>query len=329
MTTSNWRLTLIIGGMLIATVSIWFLASQSFRPTQITADSREAPLIQGPIPEFKEQHLPVLPIEVPNDEVTKQQELPNLMTPLAAEAIATFTPTATPIATVKDSVYKTASITAQISIPVLNYHSVTVQPGNTAAITPAKLEEQMQYLADQGYKTLTLKEFIDIWEGGEKPTAKVILLTFDDGYKDNYTAALPILAKHNFRATLFVSPGMVEDGYFLNWDEIKEMHKGGWDIQPHGMTHPNLTKLNSEKQTFEITEARRQIEEELGITADVYCYPFGERNQTTLHILKEHGFRYAFTIEQGMAKPDQNPLLIRRLFVNGEAGLSSFKSLLK
>ncbi|TXK70171.1 polysaccharide deacetylase family protein [Paenibacillus sp. N3.4] len=251
------------------------------------------------------------------------------MTPLAAETNATLTPTATPFATVKDSVYSKASITAQISIPVLNYHSVTVQPGNTAAITPAKLEEQMQYLADHGYKTLTLNEFIDIWEGREKPKAKAILLTFDDGYKDNYTAALPILAKHNFRATMFISPGMVEDGYFLNWEEIKEMHKGGWDIQPHGMTHQNLTQLNTEKQTFEITEARRQIEKELGIPADVYCYPFGERNQTTLHILKEHGFRYAFTIDQGMANPDQNPFLIHRLFVNGEAGLNSFKALLK
>ncbi|MNI09083.1 Poly-beta-1,6-N-acetyl-D-glucosamine N-deacetylase precursor [compost metagenome] len=344
MTTSNWRLTLIVGGILFALVLIWVLATPTHRPTQIAADSGgQIPLLTHP-PVIKELPEQTPPIEI-TIEPSIQQMLPIDITTLATETISLSTTTPVPISTsvpipspvptptsttvssvtVNDSVYKTASI----RIPILNYHSVTVQPGNPAAITPAKLEEQMQYLADNDYTPLTLKEFIDIWEGREKPPAKPILLTFDDGYKDNYTEAMPILAKHDFRATLFMSPGMVEDGYFLNWEEVKEMQKGGWDIQPHGMTHPHLPQLNKEKQTYEITEAKRQIEEQLGITSDIYCYPYGERNQTTLSILKEHGFRYAFTIDQGKATSDQHPFLIRRLFVNGEAGMNSFKALLK
>ncbi|MBE1441489.1 MULTISPECIES: polysaccharide deacetylase family protein [unclassified Paenibacillus] len=203
-------------------------------------------------------------------------------------------------------------------IPVLNYHSITVDPGNRATITPEKFEAQMMYLSENGFTPLSLRQFTDIMEGVESAPEKPVLLTFDDGYADNYEHALPLLKKLGFHATLFMSPGMVEDGYFLNWDQIKEMHEAGWDIQPHGMTHPHLPLLKKDKQEYEITEARRQIEEQLGTIADVYCYPYGEWNQTTLKILKDHEFRYAFTIEQGMTTSKQDPLKLKRIFVNGE-----------
>lgn len=204
-------------------------------------------------------------------------------------------------------------------IPVLNYHSITIDPGNRAVITPAKFEAQMQYLAKNGYRTLSLEQFIDYMDNTatgmpEKP----VLLTFDDGYADNYEHALPILGKLQFQATLFVSPGTTEDGYFLNWDQIKEMHQAGWNIQPHGMTHPHLPKLTAKDQAFEITEAKRQIDENLNIKTNVFCYPYGERNATTLQVLKDLGFRYAFTIDQGMTTRDQTPFLLKRIFVNGE-----------
>ncbi|MCR8633364.1 polysaccharide deacetylase family protein [Paenibacillus radicis (ex Xue et al. 2023)] len=210
-------------------------------------------------------------------------------------------------------------------IPVLNYHSITVDPGNTATITPEKFAAQMQYLADKGYTPLTLKQFSDMMEGIDKGPDKPILLTFDDGYADNYEHAMPILKKLGFHATLFMSPGTVEDGYFLNWDQIKEMHEAGWDIQPHGMTHPHLPTLNAKSQTFEITEAKAQIEQIVGTTADVYCYPYGEWDATTLKILKEHYFRYAFTIDQGITTPSQDNLKLKRIFVNGEESMDKWR----
>jgi peptidoglycan/xylan/chitin deacetylase (PgdA/CDA1 family) len=210
-------------------------------------------------------------------------------------------------------------------IPVLNYHSITIDPGNRAVITPLKFEAQMNYLARNGYKTLSLQQFIDYMDN--KATGmpeKPILLTFDDGYADNHEYALPILRKLQFQATMFVSPGTTEDGYFLNWDQIKEMHQAGWDIQPHGMTHPHLPKLAAKDQAFEITEAKRQIEEKLNIKSSVFCYPYGERNATTLKLLKDNGFRYAFTIDQGMTTRSQDPYLLKRIFVNGEETLEQW-----
>ncbi|WP_253957550.1 polysaccharide deacetylase family protein [Paenibacillus oleatilyticus] len=222
-----------------------------------------------------------------------------------------------------------AQAASSIRIPVLNYHSITVDPGNRATIAPDKFEEQMRYLADEGYTTLTLQQFTDILGGKEKPPEKPILLTFDDGYADNYEHAYPLLKKLKFNATLFMVPGFVGDGYYLDWEQVKAMKEAGWDIQPHSMSHPNLPKLSVKKQTYEITESRRLIEEQLGTTADIFCYPYGESNRTTLNLLKENKFRYAFTIDQGWASSDQDPLKLKRLFVNGEASMKAWKRLLE
>jgi peptidoglycan/xylan/chitin deacetylase (PgdA/CDA1 family) len=209
-------------------------------------------------------------------------------------------------------------------IPVLNYHSVSIDPGNVVVISPAKLEEQMQYLADNSYDVLTLQQFIDIWQGKAEAPPKPVLLTFDDGYTDNYTEAMPILKKFNFPATLFMTPGWVDKDGYLTWEQVEEMHSNGWDIQPHGMSHTSLSKLDKEKQLYEITEARKQIEERFDTAANVFCYPYGHYNQTTLSILKEQDFLLAFTIEQGRTDRTQDPYLLRRLFINGEEDLKMF-----
>ncbi|NQX61337.1 polysaccharide deacetylase family protein [Paenibacillus qinlingensis] len=220
----------------------------------------------------------------------------------------------------------TPSTSSKVSIPVLNYHSVTIDPGNVVVISPLKLKAQMKYLHDHGYTPITLATFISLIENEDGLTApdKPVLLTFDDGYVDNVEEAMPILAQYNFPATLFMSPGMVEDPSYLNWEQIKQLQEAGWDIQPHGMTHPHLPKLSAEQQAYEIAEARKLIEEKLGTQADVFCYPYGEYNQTTLKILKDHGLRYAFTIDQGFTTNQQSPYLLKRLFINGEESLKAF-----
>lgn len=228
--------------------------------------------------------------------------------------------------TVQTAVYGGSSLTKPPVIPVLNYHSVTIEPGNIVVISPAKLKEQMAYLKKNEYHPLTLGDFIAIMDGRMEAPSKPVLLTFDDGYTDNYEEAMPILKEFGFPATLYVSPGMTETPGYLNWDQIKEIQKAGWDIQPHGMTHPSLPKLNAEEQRKEILEAKKQIEDELGTPAETFCYPFGEYNQTTLQILEEAGFRYAFTIDQGKTTSSQHKFKLKRIFVNGEQSLNAWIS---
>lgn len=213
---------------------------------------------------------------------------------------------------------------SNISIPVLYYHSIANVPENTAVLHPDRFVEQVEYLVQQGYQVLSLNDFFKILENKMPSPPKPVLLTFDDGYIDNYTTVMPLLKKYNMPATLFLSTGLVETERYLNWDQVKELAKAGWDIQPHSITHSRLYMLSPEKQYEEIMESRRVIEENLGTVADVYCYPYGEFNQTTLNILKQNNFRYAFTIMYGRTTPDQDPLQLRRVFVSGADKLSDF-----
>lgn len=225
-------------------------------------------------------------------------------------------------ATVQASVYQPGA--KPVVIPVLNYHSVAIDPGNIVVISPEKFAEQMDYLAQNGYTPLSLSDFKLMLERKKELPDKPVLLTFDDGYVDNVETVMPILKQHHFPATLFMSPGMTDAEGYINWEQAKTLRDAGWDIQPHGMTHPSLPKLKPEEQAYQIAEAKKQIEAQLGTTVDVFCYPYGQYNEHTLRILADEGFRYAFTIDQGKTTSAQHPYKLKRIFVNGEEGLSSF-----
>ena len=286
-------------------------------PRQVNSQIVELPS-QAPVEVYN------FALDKPAPSLETTPDLPLLVEPKlpAAPTVTLDTYVPAPVITAIPS----AASEFKISIPVLNYHSVTIDPGNIVVISPAKLEEQLTYLHDHGYTPVSLATFISLIEGNviEAAPEKPVLLTFDDGYIDNYEQAMPLLAKYAFPATLFISPGMSNQEGYLNWEQIKKLQEAGWDIQPHGMTHPHLPQLSADQQAYEILEARKQIEDKLGTKADVYCYPYGEYNKTTLKLLKDHGFRYAFTIEQGYATNQQSPYLLKRLFVNGEESLKSF-----
>ncbi|MEI7025949.1 polysaccharide deacetylase family protein [Paenibacillus sp. y28] len=335
------------GGVLTALCLMLLLAAPGCSPspggntaesvlTQETAVYLQAPLaFSNPAPSpSPSMPNPALPADrLPADDgvpaggsaaASDSKELP-APDPAPSATSLTIPPAGSPSVTA--SVYNPNQ--AKVRIPVLNYHSIAIDPGNPAALTPDKLEAQLSYLAEEGYTTLTLQQFTDIMEDKQKPPAKPVLLTFDDGYTDNYETAMPLIRKYDFHATLFMTPGWVDKPGYLSWEQVKEMQKAGWDVMPHGMSHPKLNQLNAERQAQEIIEARKLIEAQLGVTADIFCYPYGLYNKQTLAILKEQGFRYAFTIDQGFTDPGQQPLQLKRIFVDGNQSLPSFIRRLK
>lgn len=205
-----------------------------------------------------------------------------------------------------------------IAIPVLNYHSIGVAPGNTYVLHPDVFTRQMDYLAAHHYTPLTLAEFASVLQRKRPSPAHPVLLTFDDGYANNAEVALPILQGHGFPATLFVSTSLIHTLGYLTWPQIKELSAAGWDIASHTMTHPHLPKLSKKEQREEILQARALIEQELGKPADSFAYPYGEYNRATLKILKQAKFRYAFTTKEGWATNKQPPLLLHRLVVDSQ-----------
>ncbi|WP_240343907.1 polysaccharide deacetylase family protein [Paenibacillus sp. SYP-B3998] len=183
----------------------------------------------------------------------------------------------------------------------------------------------MKYLAVHHFTPLTLNDFTLILQNQKAAPPRPVLLTFDDGYANNAELAMPILRQYNFPATLFISLGAVGQPGYLSWPQIKEMHAAGWDIQPHTVTHPHLPLLDADKQREEIMHSRQQLEEQLGGKADVFAFPYGEYNEETLKILREAGFRYAFTTQEGRVDSSLPPLELPRIVVYGDDYFRTWK----
>ncbi|CAN7681208.1 polysaccharide deacetylase family protein [Paenibacillus sp. LjRoot56] len=205
-----------------------------------------------------------------------------------------------------------------VGIPVLNYHSIGVAPGNTYVLHPDTFARQMDYLSAHHYTPLTLDEFASVLSHKMPSPAHPVLLTFDDGYANNAEVALPILQKHKFPATLYLSTGLVGTPGYLTWPQIHELSAAGWDIASHTVTHPHLPKLSKKAQREEILAARAKIEQELGKPANTFAYPYGDYNRKTLRILKKAHFSYAFTTHSGWASSDQPPLELHRIVVDSQ-----------
>ena len=128
-------------------------------------------------------------------------------------------------------------------IIVFNYHQVD-NKANPLAVSPANFEAQMKFLVDSGCITITPDELYAGLNGEIELPPKPVLITFDDGYIDNYTNAFPILKKYNLRATIFIIPAFtsVYPGY-MTWEQLKEMESNGITIESHTLTHPKLEEL--------------------------------------------------------------------------------------
>ena len=163
-------------------------------------------------------------------------------------------------------------------IPVLNYHQVEEKDGNPLTLWPDQFEAQMAYLADEGYTTITIDEMMDALEGGAPLPEKPVIITFDDGYADNYEYAYPILKKYGFKATIFLIYDFTNTyPNYLTWAQIDEMKASGLiRFESHTMTHANLAELTSyDDLHHEIADSHDLLSEKLGYDMHYIAYPGG------------------------------------------------------
>jgi peptidoglycan/xylan/chitin deacetylase (PgdA/CDA1 family) len=227
-----------------------------------------------------------------------------------------------------------------MKVPILFYHKIS-KPHPKAKIpdlyvTPYNFRRQMRYLKWRGYKTINLHELTEWLSCGKKLPKKPIILTFDDGYEDNYTYAFPILKEFGFTATIFLITkdigglsGWVDSEEtvkepLLSWDKIKEMSDYGIDFQPHTHTHPSLPKLDKEKIKEELVISKEIIEKELKKKAEFLCYPYGHFDSVVQQILKEVGYKCALTTKRGLVKQNDNPYALNRIGIKDKHGLLRF-----
>ncbi len=228
-----------------------------------------------------------------------------------------------PEPTTKTQVSVNQSLAVPHGVPVLMYHSIGDEPNNDAVISKERFAEQMAFLHSKQYNTLTLDELYGYITAKKPLPSKPVVITFDDGYRDTYEAALPILKQYGFRSTMFIPVGDV--GKYLTWQQLREMKAAGMDIGSHSYTHRELAGLSREVQATEITKAKELLDRELNQDTRWFCYPYGTFNQTTKELLKANGITIAVTINPGWTKAGDDPLTLQRVWLGNGVTLKHFE----
>ncbi|HHW42456.1 MAG TPA: polysaccharide deacetylase family protein [Desulfotomaculum sp.] len=204
-------------------------------------------------------------------------------------------------------------------VPVLMYHKIGPEKNNDAVISPERFREHMAYLYEQNYRPISLDELYAYLNHGAGLPPKPVVITFDDGYRDTYEIALPLLKRYKFKSVLFI-PGM-EVGKSFTRDELLDMKGSGMEVAAHGQTHRPLAKLSPREQEEEISRVKESLDSVLEQDTRYFCYPYGSYDQNTMEILRKKGFRLAFTMQPGWVQPGDNPLALHRIWVGNSIDL--------
>ncbi len=219
---------------------------------------------------------------------------------------------------------------AKGGVPVLNYHQINDTEHNSLTVNTKQFEAQMKYLAEEGYTTITPAEMIDAWEGKGTLPEKPVIITFDDGYLDNYNHAYPILEKYHLKATIFLISDYVSTyPNYLTWANVSEMQESGLiDFESHTLSHEELTKAPSlEEAQHQLTGSKKALEWNLGKEVRFIAYPCGEYDEDIEELTKAAGYRAAFTVHYGLAAPGEDPFILDRvpIFGSNSHTLARFK----
>ncbi len=216
------------------------------------------------------------------------------------------------------------------------YHYISASPSAQdhirvgLSVPPEMFEAQLKLLSDNGYTTISLRDLYEFLAVGKALPDKPIILTFDDGYLDNYTNAFPILQKYGMIGTFFVLTGPADDGEsaYLTWDMITEMSNAGMDIQLHSREHLDMRNRSFDWLVFQIIGGRQSIEGHTGKPVIFMAYPSGKYDAAVLHFLRGNNFWAAVTTASGVTHTLSEPLLWDRVRISGQMDLRAFARML-
>jgi len=207
-------------------------------------------------------------------------------------------------------------------VPVVMYHGVTndVWGSTDLFVRPEDLDAQLQYLADNGYTPIWFEDLAHV-DQIEKP----VILTFDDGYADNYHELFPLLQKYGMKATIFVVTGTIDyNPRNLTSEQIRELSDSGLvSIQSHTVTHPYLGQLTPEEQEWELTQSKLALLRLTGKEPYVICYPAGSYNKDTLELAKAY-YRMGVDMNGGTYWTGDDPYEVSRWYFARSHSLERF-----
>lgn len=225
----------------------------------------------------------------------------------------------------------TSVYAANFQVPILTYHYIANNPNpkdkarDNLSVSPDKFAAQMQYLSQNGYTPVTLDTLYGIFNGQASVSGKPIVLTFDDGYIDFYTNAFPILRQFGFHVVSFIPTGLIGGGYYMNWNQIKEIAATGLvTFEGHTVSHAYLPSLSYANMLKELTDSKNIIQANTGYPVNFISYPGGSTNGTVQAAAKQAG--YAGGVGTWYGKAWGPSLNMPRIKVSGFWSIKEFAS---
>jgi peptidoglycan/xylan/chitin deacetylase (PgdA/CDA1 family) len=224
----------------------------------------------------------------------------------------------------------------ELTVPILMYHRVGVEPGGEPAITraltvaPHVFDAQMRWLRTAGFHAITAAQLYAALEQGARLPPRPVMITFDDGYRDVLWNASPELERLHMPAVELVITARVSDGdpSFLTWPQLELLEQRGFTIGSHTVHHLELTLLPPREALAELVLSRRTIERHLGRPVQLFAYPAGRVDAEVLRLVRQAGYVLAFTTVPGDVQHANEPFLLQRFEVLDSTGVAGLRALL-
>jgi peptidoglycan/xylan/chitin deacetylase (PgdA/CDA1 family) len=262
------------------------------------------------------------PTTGPTVKVTPPAQTPTVrppITPVPSRSPAvTPTPVPSPVA---------EPLPPVVRVPILMYHYIRVNPdpdddaGYNLSVTQWDFADQMEYLAGQGFQTVTLAQLVAYFHENRPLPDNPIILTFDDGYADFYTEAYPVLRQYHFTATVFVITGLIDNWRYLKTEQIQELSASGVEFGGHTTHHVDLRGLDGAGVETEIYDSKVTLDALLGRPSLAFCYPGGGYNYWAMSLVEEAGYQAAVTTRPGQWHMAGDLLALRRVRISGGMGV--------
>ena len=224
----------------------------------------------------------------------------------------------------------------KVHVPILMYHYLSSPPANAdiyrkdLSVSPERFEEQLKYLKEGGYHVITLDDLLYYLTLGRTLPDKPVILTFDDGYADNYHNAFPLLRKYGMIAHFFIITDWVNQAQpaYLTWSEIKEMAAAGQRFGSHSRDHPDLRAKPDDYLVWQALGGVEAIQEQVGYHPRWITYPSGGYDDRTVAIYRSANYWGGLSTEQGATHTPADIFALKRVRVRGSYSLKDFVSLL-
>ncbi len=216
-------------------------------------------------------------------------------------------------------------------IVLLTYHRVLLKKDIMAIDLPSKriytidsetFEEHCKYLSNSRFKTITFKKLKKCCKTDNR---KKVILTFDDGFVDNYRIAYPILRKYNLLGVFFICTKFVNSKGYMSWEQIKEMKKNGMEFQSHTHSHLNLEVLNTEELHYEFYQSKILLEKYISGKVNVIALPYGSKHNEIQNIATLLGYDYICTSNWGINKITDDTKNLKRFSIKNNYSFNTFK----